>query len=571
MSVEPRRESEFACVRSLRDRTILRALATSGLGVLALGVLTLGVLALAAPALAQDAGLRASDDAGLAGAAPAMASGADAPPAPEGAPAPMTRLSDAIDPDATALSPEAAAANYGKPRPFKPKPKSNRKSPAHPLPDLAPYPTSAEARRARRLGLRADAVDPALLVPSPMAALPATVSAKPKPKLDLDPFAPPGLDAGPLRAHAYSETDFGYNSNPLEASPGASFLRGSSFLREEVGLSAVSDWSSHSFTGDMRLGYDDFLQLPAANAPDGAGKFLARIDVARDTKVNVDGNYGLSTQFQTSPNLYNNGASTQLASRPLIATYGGGLGLSQDFNRLELTLRGAYERTYWADAHFADGSTQALSQDSYDDYGATLKAAYALTPEVQPFLAGGVDQRIHDATVATDGYERNSVGASIVGGSTFLFSQLLTGSASAGYEDRHYQDPRLTDLRGPIYDLSLIWTPTPLTKVTLRGQGSMDEALLYNASGVLNRSFSLEVAHALRRDLTVTGTAGVLYSTYPGNPLVQTYYTAGLKAEYHLTRHIVATAAYALQKMAANQTGSDFTANIMTVGLKLQE
>ena len=36
----------------------------------------------------------------------------------------------------------------------------------------------------------------------------------------------------------------------------------------------------------------------------------------------------------------------------------------------------------------------------------------------------------------------------ISAGSTFLFSQLLTGSASAGYEDRHYQDPRLADCAG---------------------------------------------------------------------------------------------------------------------------
>ena len=45
----------------------------------------------------------------------------------------------------------------------------------------------------------------------------------------------------------------------------------------------------------------------SANAPDGDGKFLARIDVTRDTKINIDGNYTLSTQYQSSPNLYNNG------------------------------------------------------------------------------------------------------------------------------------------------------------------------------------------------------------------------------------------------------------------------
>ena len=334
-------------------------------------------LGLAVTALAQDAGLRASDDDFF-----GAASGGAFYPQPSG------------------LSPEAAAANYGKPRPFRPKPKSNRKTPDHPLPDLVPYPTSGDARRVRPPGLRGDSIDPALLAPPPTTAMPAPIPAHPKPKPDPDPFAPPGLDAGPLRAHAYSETDFGYNSNPFQAATGTTLLRGSSFVREEVGLSAVSDWSNHSFIGDMRLGYNDFFNLPGANAPDGDGKFLARIDAARDTKINIDGNYTLSTQYQTSPNLHNHGGSTTLASQPLVAAYGGGLGVSQDFNRVELTLRGSVERNYWEDAHFADGATQNLSRDSYDDYGLTLKASYALTPDVQPFILGGVDQRIHDQSSA---------------------------------------------------------------------------------------------------------------------------------------------------------------------------
>ena len=59
--------------------------------------------------------------------------------------------------------------------------------------------------------------------------------------------------------------------------------------------------------------------------------------------------------------------------------------------------------------------------------------------------------------------------------------------------------------------------------------------------------------------------------TYPGNPLVQTYYSAGLKAEYNLTRSIVIKGAYTFQRMTSNQAGSDYTANIMMVGLRLQQ
>ncbi|WP_374547738.1 outer membrane beta-barrel protein, partial [Rhodoblastus sp.] len=496
-------------------------------------------------------------------------------PAGTGAPIPSTGtaapLPDAFDRDGAIPPPAASGANYGKPKPFTPKAKSNRKAVAHPLPELAPYPTSAEARRRAALGLRTETMDPALLGPAPTTAMPASIPPRPRPKVELEPFAPIGFYAGPLRAHAYSETDFGYNSNPNQASPGASNLRGSSFLREEIGVSAESDWSNHSFVADMRLGYNDYFNQSSANAPDGTGKFLARVDVARDTRINIDGNYTLSTQYQTSPNLYNNGASTQLASRPLVAVYGGGIGASQIFNRTELTLRGSFERNYWADAQFADGSTQYLSRDSYDDYGLTLRAAYELTPGVKPFVEGIVDRRIHDTTYGTSGYARDSSGVQVNAGSTFELTRLLTGSASAGYADRNYQDPRLANLRGAMFDISLIWTATPLTKVTLRTLTTMDETTVAGASGTITRGGTLEIAHALRRDLTITATGGVQYEIYPGNPLVQTYYSAGLKAEYNLTRNIVLKGAYTFQAMTSNQKNTDYTANIMTVGLRLQQ
>ena len=500
-----------------------------------------------------------------------MRPGAGAPPLPGGTPPTGAPLPDFYYPETGVAPPAASSANYGKPRAFKTIAKSNRKTVAHPLPDLVAYPTSAEARRRAALGLRTETMDPALLAPAPTTAMPAPITPKPRPKVDPDPFAPIGFDAGPLRAHAYEETDFGYNSNPNQAlrrlvEPARLVLpaRGSR-PRRRIQLVEPQFRRRHA-AGLRRLFRDS-----SADAPDGDGKFLARIDVTRDTKINIDGNYTISTQYQSSPNLYNNGLSTALASRPLVATYGGGLGVSQDFNRTEVTLRGSFERTYWADAHFADGSTQYLSRDSYDDYGLTLRAAYELTPGVKPFVEGFVDQRIHDTTYGTTGYARNSDGVSVTAGSTFELTRLLVGTASAGYADRNYQDPRLANLRGPVFDISLVWTATPLTKVTLRTLTTMDETTVVGASGTINRSATLEVAHALRRDLTITATAGIQDETYPGNPLVQTYYSAGLKAEYNLTRSIVVKGAYTFQRMTSNQAGSDYTANIMMVGLRLQQ
>lgn len=473
-------------------------------------------------------------------------------------PQPQQVLRPSLDiPDLDA-TPQELNAETDAPRADAPKkaegPKNSPK-----LPALAPYAGSPLAKKS----LSGDEKTP----PPNFAALPTPP--RPRTKTDDAPFDPIGFDAGPLRAHAYGEADIGYNSNPNQASGGSA--RGSAFSRQEIGLSAISNWSNHAFAGQMRLGYDEYFATPAANAPDGAGSFASRIDLSRDSKITLDGHYTLSTQLQTSPNLYNNGASTQLASRPLVAAYGGGLGLVQDFNRAEFSLRGGFERNYWADAHFSDGSTQYLSRDSYDDYGVSFKASYQLMPGLTPFALAAFDQRIHDTTFGSTGYDRNSTGRALSLGSTFAFDPVWSGSASIGYEDRAYADPRLADLRGAIFDISLMWSPTPLTRATLRTLTSMNETTVTGASGEISRVATLELAHDLRRNLTVAATFGVENDSYPGTALVQTYYNAGLKAEVHLTRALVLKGAYALQRMVSNQAGTDYTANILTLGLRLQQ
>jgi hypothetical protein len=506
----------------------------------------------------------------------------ESPPA-RGAPTyTQSPIPEAWYPDQQGLPPMPAsgAANYGKPRPLVPGRKPAKKTFLHPLPPLVPYPTSAEARRAARLeamtggrGAALGPADPGFVAPGPTTAILPPLPQKPKPRVDDDPFAPVGADLGLLRVKPYAEEDFGYADNPNQAPNGRSNRQGSFFQRQEIGGAAASDWVNHSLTGDMRLGYDEFLTDHSADAPDGSGKFTLRVDAARETKINIDGKFDISTQLQSSPNLNNGGASTALSSRPVIADGGAGLGVTQNFNRLELTLRGSVDRVYWADAHFADGTIQPLSRESYDDYGLTLRAAYEVTPGVKPFVEGLIDRRDHDSPLDPYGYMRNSDGERLRVGSTFELTRLLTGDVAIGYADRHYQDPRLANLRGPVFDSSLVWTVTPLTRVTLRGSTTMDETTVPGASGAISRATSLEVAHALMRNVTLTATGGLTSTSYPGAipSLTQDIWQYGLKAEYNLTRSIAIKGTFTHQRMLSNISGSDYTANIFMVGLKLQQ
>ena len=80
---------------------------------------------------------------------------------------------DGASPDPMDPRIPAAAANYGKPVIWKPGRKPRKKAPFPALPPLAPYPTSAEARRELRRERTPPPGDPDYLAPAPTtAALP---------------------------------------------------------------------------------------------------------------------------------------------------------------------------------------------------------------------------------------------------------------------------------------------------------------------------------------------------------------------------------------------------------------
>ena len=104
-------------------------------------------------------------------------------------------------------------------------------------------------------------------------------------------------------------------------------------------------------------------------------------------------------------------------------------------------------------------------------------------------------------------------------GSTFEISRQLTGEISGGYQDRNYEDARLKNLRGFVGDAAMLWSPTPLTTVTLRGTAELGDTTIAGSSGTTARRATLEIAHALRRNLIVTGFTNFGRTDYDGQGL----------------------------------------------------
>ncbi len=380
-----------------------------------------------------------------AGPSPAMELGApdDPPPLMRG---PVSEMEPAVSIGANYGRPVTRARApkpYPRPRPPSPPPFS----PKNPLPPLEPYRTSGVARQALRLRPTNHPGAPAAQPPVTVA-VPPTIKVKPKPKAELNPFDPLGVPVGSTLVYPYVQTNGGYDDNPNRLAPQFN-PRASSFFRGEGGLKVKSDWDRHSLQGELRGGYSEYFDYPAASRPDATGQFTGRYDVTHDTALDLLGRLSLDTMRPGAPAISPGQATVFVVNRPIILGMGTQAGATQKFGRLDVSLRGTYDRVWYQDAQYSNGTTLNLAETSYNDYGVLLRAAYEATPDVKPFVEGTYDKRVHDSPTDFNGFYRDSAGFIIRGGADVNITQLVRGEVSGGYGQRNYADWRLPPLRGP--------------------------------------------------------------------------------------------------------------------------
>ena len=112
-----------------------------------------------------------------------------------------------------------------------------------------------------------------------------------------------------------------------------------------------SNWARHEFTGDLRGSYTSYSRMPRRTGRPLDGKLTGRVDVTRDTRIDLETKYLIGTDNPGSPNI-----QAGLAKLPIFPTLGGTAGLGHRFNRLDIAVKGGAERTVYKNSHFTDGS-----------------------------------------------------------------------------------------------------------------------------------------------------------------------------------------------------------------------
>jgi hypothetical protein len=424
----------------------------------------------------------------------------------------------------------------------KAKAKANAAAATAPSP---PPPNSAAVRLPQyqqRRGATTDIVDPVTIDPTLLVTPP--VRRRPLP--DEDAFAPTGVQVGAFNLRPAIEVGSGYDTNPGRVSNS----KASWYEVVAPELLVNSNWARHELTATLRGSYSAYQPLSELNRPSLDARVDGRIDVSRNTYLNFEGRYLISTDRPGSPNI-----QADLAKLPIAQTFGGTAGIGQRFNRIEVTAKATADRTFYQDSTFIDGQTESNDDRNFNRYGADMRAAYELTPGVKPFLEAGADTRVHDLALDRFGVHRDSDGGYVRAGSTFEISRILTGDIAAGWIARNYNDPTLQDISKPSFDASLLWLMSGLTTVKLT---------------IYTREAALQVDHAFRRWLIATARIAFAVDDYLGSTRVDDRYTLSTGLTYKLTRELALKAEVRRDWRTSHLPGNNYASNAVLVGMRLQ-
>lgn len=393
-------------------------------------------------------------------------------------------------------------------------------------------------------------------------------------KIEDDPFGAVGDYVGPFLVKSAVEISAGYDTNPARLAN----ARGMPFWVVAPEFLAVSDWDRHAVVADLRGSFTGYGgSLPASidggvnpaptnlDRPDFTGHIDGRLDVTRDTSVGAQLRLRAATDNPGSPNI-----QAGLARYPVYTTLGTTVGVDQRFNRLQLSAGATVDRTSYEQSKLTDGSMTSNDDRNFNQYGGVGRVSYEVSPGVKPFAEVEGDNRVHDTRYDRAFYQRDSSGGYAKAGTSFELTRLLTGEVSIGYAARNYVDPRLNRLEGFLTTASLVWSATPLTTAKFFSDTQLAETTVAGASGVLVRTYTVEVDHDFRRWLTGIGkfTFGTL--DYQGFGRSDKTYSAEGNLVFKMTRNLWLRGTLRYDVLDSNVAGASSSGTVVMLGVRLQ-
>jgi hypothetical protein len=366
-----------------------------------------------------------------------------------------------------------------------------------------------------------------------------------------DPYAPLGIRAGTFILYPEIEIREGTTDNATGAAQGQ---ESSTFAEVQGRISAQSDWARHSLTGLLRGGYTSFQDVSGEDDSNLDADATLTFDVRSDTQLALAIGYGLNTEDNIDDKIYRAGAE-----------------LSHRFNRLTASVRGTINEFDFGDRGTV--SLGSLTEDAvadYDEKEIAARLTYEVSPALSVFGEVSTNSREFDQQIDMAGFLRGSDGYTVTIGTNLDLASSLRGSISIGRQVQSPDDPSFSKIEDVVYAANLTWAATGLTNVTLDAQSDIGETTFSGSPGVVRRSITLGVNHALKRNIELNGSVTYGRNEFVSTGPVETEITSRFGIAYLLSRNVALTASYSRFSFDSTFANADYTVNSFIVGLRLR-
>jgi len=332
-------------------------------------------------------------------------------------------------------------------------------------------------------------------------------------------------------------------------------------------IEAVSQWSRHQLRASAQADIYKYDKFSNEDNSTYALNAAGRIDVLRNTLINIGGGFEHLVESRSSPTVQ------QLASDPVeyeraYASLGG----SREVNRLRVSGELRYSDYSYKDTRL--GVTPV--DQSYRDHETTdgqIRVDYAISPALAVYVFGAAnDRKYGNAPLNLLDVERDSNGWEAAVGADFEITDLTRGQFQVGYLNQSYDDPRVGDSSGLALRSRIEWFPTQLATVTVTAERIVEDTGVVGAAGTLSSRASAQLDYEVLRNLIVTGRVNWVKDDYSGVDRKDTYSAAMLGFNYLITRNVGVFGQYNFQTRDSKglQRGVEFDANRIQIGLVLQ-
>ena len=431
-------------------------------------------------------------------------------------------------------------------------------------------------------GLRPDAVDGVLTseIPVPGTKLDAATDEAPdalpraerdniretpidgrRRKVEDDPYAAPGIQAGAFTIRPTLDTGLRWTSNSDSSANGKPALLSESALR----LRAESNWSRHRLGLEANGAWKKSVSGADTNDPEGGLAADFQIDFSERMALTGALGWNHSRESASAP-----AAVTGALSRPSLDSLTGSIGLSRDIGRLRLSARANATRSAYGDA--ADATGAAVSQeDRNNSYaGLTLRAGYEISPALRPFIEGEIGRRIYDNATGSFGLKRAATRMAVRAGVEADLGEKLRGDLAIGYLREDIADAALEDIAGLSLAGTLSWSPMRGTNVALSASTSVEGSSTATSSGSLLHGLGLALTHRARSNLDLNANFGASLRDYTGPNPNEITLSAGAGFTYWFNRYMGLSGRAAHETVLSSDAARKSQTNSVFLGLTLR-